>query len=179
MLSRDDTGLIVVDIQGKLANIVHDSEKMIPNTLALIKGAKVLNLPILWLEQNPEKLGATIPEISNALTPLEPIAKYTFDGCGSKLFDEAVKQSNVNQWLVCGIETHICVYQTVSSLIQRGYAIELVSDCVSSRRLSNKELAISKLAAKGVGMTSVEMCLYELVGDCRASEFREILRLIR
>ena len=179
MLTRDDTGLIVVDIQGKLANIVHDSEQLIANTVALIKGAKALNLPILWLEQNPEKLGTTTPEISNALTPLEPIAKYTFDGCGSTLFDKAVKQSNVTKWLVCGIETHICVYQTVSGLIRLGYEIELVSDCVSSRVLSNKALAISKLAAKGVGMTSVEMCLYELVGDCRASEFRQILKLIK
>jgi len=179
MLTREDTGLIVVDIQGKLANIVHDNEKLIANTAALITGAKILNLPILWLEQNPEKLGATIPAISEALSPLEPIAKYTFDGCGSGTFDKAVKQSNVATWLVCGIETHICVYQTVSSLVRQGYEIELVCDCVSSRVLSNKELAISKLAAKGVGMTSVEMCLYELVGDCRATEFKEILGLVK
>lgn len=179
MLTRDDTGLIVVDIQGKLANIVHDSEKLITNTVALIKGAKALGLPILWLEQNPEKLGATIQEIGDALTPLEPISKYTFDGCGSRQFEDALKQSEATKWLVCGIETHICVYQTVSSLIRLGYEIELVTDCVSSRALSNKQLAIEKLTGKGVGMTSVEMSLYELLGDCRASEFREILRLIK
>lgn len=179
MLRRDNTGLIVIDIQGKLANIVHDSDRLVANAVALIKGVKALDMPILWLEQNPEKLGATIPEISEALTPLEPITKYMFDGCGSEAFDKAVKQSNVTTWLVCGIEAHICVYQTVSSLIRLGYEIELVCDCVSSRALSNKEIAISKLTSKGAGKTSVEMCLYELVGDCRATEFKEILGLIK
>ncbi len=179
MLTRDNTGLIVVDIQGKLAEIVHDSEQLITNTLALIKGANVLGLPILWLEQNPEKLGGTTPAIADALTPHKPITKYTFDGFGSVEFEEAVKQSGISCWLVCGIETHICVYQTVSSLIHLGYGVELVCDCVSSRALANKELAISKLSANGVGITSVEMCLYELVGDCRSSEFRDILRLIK
>lgn len=179
MLTRDNTGLIVVDIQGKLAEIVHDSEQLIANTLALVKGAKVLDLPILWLEQNPEKLGGTTPVIADALTPHKPITKYTFDGFGSVEFEEAVKQSGVSHWLVCGIETHICVYQTVSSLVHLGYAVELVCDCVSSRTLANKELAIAKLSANGVGITSVEMCLYELVGDCRSGEFRDILRLIK
>lgn len=179
MLTRDNTGLIVVDVQGKLATIVHDSEKLVANTLALVQGAKVLGLPILWLEQNPEKLGATHTAIADALAPLEPIAKYTFDGCASEAFAKAVKQSGVTRWLVCGIETHICVYQTVSGLVRLGYEVDLVCDCVSSRALSNKELTLSKLTSKGVGMTSVEMCLYELVGDCRAIEFREILRLIK
>lgn len=179
MLSRENTGLVVVDIQGKLADIVHDSERLIANSVALIKGVKALGLPILWLEQNPEKLGATTPAIADALRPLEPITKYTFDGCAAEAFEKALQQAGVNQWLVCGIETHICVYQTVSSLVRLGYAVELVCDCVSSRALPNKELAISKLSGRGVGITSVEMCLYELVGDCRASEFREILRLIK
>ncbi|CAG36448.1 conserved hypothetical protein [Desulfotalea psychrophila LSv54] len=179
MLTRENTGLIVVDIQGKLAGLVQDSARLIVNTTLLIKGVKALNLPILWLEQNPEKLGGTVPEIASALSPNRPIPKYTFDACGAEAFIQAVQESNITKWLVCGIEAHICVYQTVLSLLELGHEVELVCDCVSSRTTFNKELAIAKLTSKGAGMTGLEMCLYELVADCRAAEFKEILRLIK
>lgn len=179
MLAKENTGLVVIDIQGKLANIVNDSELLISNTVKLIKGAHALELPILCLEQNPEKLGITAPKLRDVLAPIKPISKYTFDACKEQLFIQTVQNSHISKWLVCGIETHICVYQTALSLLNAGFDVELVSDCVSSRTAFNKELAISKLASKGVGITSVEMCLYELVGDCRAAEFKEILGLIK
>jgi nicotinamidase-related amidase len=179
LLKKVNTGLIVVDIQGKLAQIVHDSDQVIARTTTLIRGAQALNLPILWLEQNPDKLGATVPAIRDVLAPHEPITKYTFDACGEKNFIKALQKSKVNQWLVCGIEAHICVYQTVASMVNLGHSVELVCDCISSRTEFHKELAIAKLSAKGVGLTSVEMCLYELVADCRTPEFKEILRLVK
>jgi len=179
MLSQDNTGLIIVDIQGKLAEIVHDSESVIANATALVKGARCLDLPILWLEQNAEKLGATAAGLSRALEGKQPIPKFTFDACGSDEFIAAVENANVTNWLLCGIEAHICVYQTALSLLNRGYNVELVSDCVSSRTAQNKELAMTKLAAKGVGMTSLEMCLFEMIGDCRAPVFKDVLRLIK
>lgn len=179
MLVKENTGLVVIDIQGKLANIVHDSELLLSNTIKLIKGAQALGLPVLCLEQNPEKLGSTATELGNVLSPVQPISKYTFDGCKQQSFIQAVKNANISTWLVCGIEAHICVYQTTLSLMNSGFDVELVSDCVSSRTVFNKELAISKLASKGIGITSLEMCLYELLGDCRSEEFKEILNLIK
>lgn len=179
MLTRENTGLVVVDIQGKLARIVHDSESTISNSANLIGGAKALGLPILWLEQNPEKLGATVPELQTLLAPSQPLSKYTFNGCLEPAFTQAVRDSNVTTWLVCGIEAHICVYQTTLGLVDMGLDVELVCDAIASRAVANKELAISKLASKGVGMTNVEMCLYELVEDCRTPEFKDILKLIR
>ncbi|WP_111639637.1 hydrolase [Marinomonas shanghaiensis] len=179
MLIKDKTGLVVIDVQGKLATIVHDSEAFIANLVKLVKAAKLLGLPILWLEQNPEKLGATVPELREVLNMVEPIAKYSFSACGEPAFVTAVKKAKVNTWLISGIEAHICVYQTALGLLDLGYVVELVSDCVSSRTTENKKMALAKLARKGVEVTSLEMCLFELIGDCRADEFRSVLSLIK
>jgi len=179
MLNKDNTGLIVVDIQGKLARLVHDSHVFIANCEKLIQGAQALGLPIICLEQNPEKLGSSVDEISLLLNRSEPISKFTFNACTEAKFVNAVGAENVNTWLVCGIETHICVYQTVMGLSDLGYKVQLVSDCVSSRTLANKQLGINQLIKKGIDITGVEMCLYELVKDCRAPEFKKILDLVR
>ncbi|AAZ25390.1 hydrolase [Colwellia psychrerythraea] len=183
MLKKESTGLIVVDIQGKLTRLVHDSDALVSNCEKLIKGVQALDLPILWLEQNPEKIGPTVDELSSLLSSptghQEPIIKYTFDGCENAQFIEAVKATNVDTWIVCGIEAHICVYQTAISLKRMGYEVQIVSDCVSSRELDNKNLAINKLVNNGVELTGLEMCLFELVKDCRTPVFKEILVLIK
>ncbi|HCH3861755.1 TPA: isochorismatase family protein [Vibrio parahaemolyticus] len=180
MLSKGNTGLIVVDVQGKLAILMHESNALIENITKLVKGAKALDLPILWLEQNPERLGPTAEPIREVLESTHlPITKYTFDGCKEATFKVAVENAKVDTWLVCGIESHICVYQTAVSLRQSGYRVELVTDCVSSRTAANKALALAKLTANGVVLTGLEMCLYEMVEDCRAPEFKEILALIK
>ncbi|EGR0397567.1 TPA: isochorismatase family protein [Vibrio parahaemolyticus] len=180
MLSKGNTGLIVVDVQGKLATLMHESDALIENITKLVKGAKAIDLPILWLEQNPERLGPTAEPIREVLESTHlPITKYTFDGCKEATFNVAVENAKVDTWLVCGIESHICVYQTAVSLRQSGYRVELVTDCVSSRTAANKALALAKLTANGVVLTGLEMCLYEMVEDCRAPEFKEILALIK
>ncbi|EJG1657354.1 hydrolase [Vibrio parahaemolyticus] len=180
MLSKGNTGLIVVDVQGKLATLMHESDALIENITKLVKGAKALDLPILWLEQNPERLGPTAEPIREVLESTHlPITKYTFDGCKEATFNVAVENAKVDTWLVCGIESHICVYQTAVSLRQSGYRVELVTDCVSSRTAANKALALAKLTANGVVLTGLEMCLYEMVEDCRAPEFKEILAFIK
>ena len=179
MLMRENTGLIVVDIQGKLASLVHDSDALISNCEKLIKGAQALELPIILLEQNPEKLGSTANELSVHLNDIDRITKFTFNACESSNFLDSVRSKNVDTWLVCGIEAHICVYQTAKGLVGLGYKVELVSDCISSRSSSNIQLGISRLKNSGVEITGLEMCLYELVKDCRSSEFKQILGLIR
>jgi nicotinamidase-related amidase len=179
MLKKEQVGLLVIDIQGTLANIVHESELLLTNTVKLIKGAQALDLPIVCLEQNPDKLGCTTPVVFDALAGNKAISKYTFDGCSNPTLIQALEQSGASQWLVCGIEAHICVYQTTLSLLRLGYEVELVCDCVSSRTAFNKEIAISKLVKNGAQLTTVEMCLYELLGTCQAPEFKDILGLIK
>lgn len=179
MLEKDTTGLIVVDIQGKLASLVHNSHELISNCAKLIQGAKILNLPIIWLEQNPDKLGGTVEELRILLNTSTPITKFSFNACEEPRFIHSMNTTEVDTWLVCGIESHICVYQTALGLKQLGYKIQVVSDCVSSRTVENTQLGIQALMNKGVDITGVEMCLYELVKDCRLEEFKPILTLIK
>ncbi|CAH6853217.1 Isochorismatase [Vibrio chagasii] len=179
MLMRQNTGLVVVDVQGKLARLVDESETLISNCGKLIKGAQVLGLPIISLEQNPDKLGATVSELSDLLSEVEPVTKFTFNACDEPKFVEAVQAKDVATWLVCGIEAHICVYQTTMGLLDLGYKVEVVSDCISSRTALNKDLAICRMRESGIQITGLEMSLYELVKDCRTPEFKSILSLIR
>ncbi|RZQ51662.1 hydrolase [Pseudoalteromonas phenolica] len=179
MLNRYNTGLVIVDIQGKLASLVHGSEAMISQTVKLVQAAKLLDLPMVFLEQLPEKLGSTIPELQAHLGDIPAIEKSTFDGCGSEEFLQAIDAASVDNWLVCGIEAHICVYQTAISLKEREFGVELVQDCVSSRTLENKELALTKLNQLGISLTSFEMCIYELIKDANDPVFKKVLPLVK
>ena len=178
MLNRKRTGLVIVDVQGKLARLMHDSEAMHASLKTLISGIKAIDLPILWLEQNPEKLGQTSPELTELLSG-EPISKYTFSACGEPRFVDAIEASGVHTWLVAGIESHICVYQTVRDLIELGRKVEVVTDCVSSRTPANRQLGIDRMLDAGARPTSVEMCLFELVGSCKVPEFKAVLDQIK
>ncbi|GAC27011.1 isochorismatase family protein [Brumicola pallidula] len=179
MLDRNNTGLIVVDIQGKLSHLVHNSEMMFQNVAKLIKGCTLLELPILVLEQNPEKLGKTATEIRPLLDGYPCIKKYTFDACVSPRFVEQINNVGVQHWLICGIEAHVCVYQTAMGLKQMGKTIELVVDSIASRDDANKHTAITKLLTKDIGITSVEMCLFELMKDCKDDKFKALLDIVR
>ncbi|ELV8742974.1 hydrolase [Vibrio vulnificus] len=179
MLEKENTGLIVVDVQGKLAQMVDQSEQMITNITKLIEGAKMLGLPIIWLEQIPENLGATVGPIANALQGYQPFHKSTFSGCGTATISNAIQASEVEKWLLCGIEAHICVYQTAVDLKQMGYQVEVVTDCVSSRTPQNKALALRKFEANGIGLSGFEMALFELMRDGKCPEFRQMLPLFK
>ncbi|MGY6036506.1 hydrolase [Aeromonas sp. AE23HZ002T15] len=179
MLQRNHTGLLVVDIQGKLARLVDESDRLIANTARLVQGAQALGLPVVWLEQNPDKLGATVPELQPLQAGSPVLPKFSFGALGEPQVAAALAETGVHHWLVCGIEAHICVYQSVLRLLGSGARVSLVTDAVSSRDPANRALAIGQLAARGASLTSVEMCLYELVGDCRHPAFREILALVK
>jgi len=179
MLNQDKAGLIIVDVQGKLARMVHESETLLSNIQVLIQGCQILKLPIIWLEQNPQGLGQTVPELRELLKDYQPLEKYTFNACDSRSFIKTITESGVQQWLVCGIEAHICLYQTALGLLSKNYDVEVVVDCISSRSKANVDLALTKLQINGASLTSLEMCLYELVKDSRTEEFKQILPLIK
>lgn len=179
MLQQENTGLIIIDVQGKLARIVQNSEKLAENLEKLIKGCQILSIPIVWAEQNPKGLGRTIPELEKLLLHQKPIEKYTFNAYENDVFKQAIIDSGRKQWLICGIEAHICVYQTAIGLLSNNFEVEIVIDSVSSRSAESIEIALQKLQQKGASVTSIEMCLYELVKDSRRDIFKEILTLIK
>lgn len=179
MLQQETTGLVLIDVQGKLAKIVNESEKLAVNLEILIRGCQILSIPIIWAEQNPKGLGSTILQIEKLLVSQKPIEKYSFNALDNESFKKAVLDSGKTQWLVCGIEAHICVYQTAMGLLQQNFEVEIVADCISSRAKENIQIALQKLQSKGAGITTIEMCLYELVKDSRRENFKEILTLIK
>lgn len=179
MLKLDDTAVVIIDIQGKLAKIVHQSKELLDNVEKLIKGAQILDVPILWLEQYPKGLGPTSEQLKQHFTDQTPIEKITFSACKNEQFQEALNKVDKKSYLVAGIETHICVYQTVCELLSLGKEVEVVVDGVSSRTLQNKEIGIEKMKSLGAKVTSVEMALYELMETAKHPKFKEISNLIK
>lgn len=179
MLKSKKTVLIVVDVQGKLAQLMYAKQTLFENLRKIIKGIQALGVPILWLEQNPEGLGPTIPEVSELLTSIEPISKSSFSGCRNERFVQALKDANRNQVLIVGIEAHVCVYQTAVDLVDLGYEVEVVTDAVSSRTVENKKVALQKMRDIGVSLTSTEMALFELLEVAEGEQFKEILKLLK
>ena len=179
MLKTSDTALAIIDVQGRLASIVHEKEELFRNLQILIEGAKALELPILWLEQYPKGLGPTVPEVADLLPGQKPLEKLCFSACGQEHFPEKLRESGRRQVLIAGIETHVCVYQTTRDLLDRGYHVEVVADAVSSRQPENKRIALARIRDEGAAVTSVEMALFELLRTAEAAQFKEIARLVK
>ncbi|MBM4025485.1 MAG: hydrolase [Planctomycetes bacterium] len=179
MLEIKDCCLIVVDVQGKLAQLMVDKEALFKNIRILIQSARILDIPILWCQQAPEALGPTVPEIAELLTGLEPIDKAGFSCCGQEQFNAQLNTLGKEQVLLCGIETHVCVYQTAMDLMEGGLDITIVADAVSSRTEPNRQIALSRLAAEGAHLSSTEMAIFELLRTSKHPHFREIAKLIR
>ena len=179
MISLDRVVMVVVDMQEKLIPHISEKGEIIRNIETLIKGMEILNVPILLTEQYPEGLGKTIPSIKKLLSDVSPISKMTFDCSNNKSFMDRINGLDRKQVVLCGIEAHICIYQTAIGLRDKGYEVEVVADGVSSRREANKEIALQRMRDSGVGITSVETVLFELLKTAEGREFKEILKLVK
>ncbi|HEY4550998.1 MAG TPA: hydrolase [Bacillus sp. (in: firmicutes)] len=178
MFTVEEACLVVIDIQGKLASIVDQSEAMISNVAKLVQGIQALDIPIIWLEQNPTRLGGTNPEIAQHMKG-QRIAKMAFNALLEKDVHEAVRATGRSKFILTGIETHICVYQTACALKEQGYEVEVVVDAVSSRSKENKEIGLAKMQALGILPTNMEMILYELLKTSDHEQFKTILKLVK
>ena len=179
MLNVNDTLQVLVDVQGKLAQIMHERDQLFDALERLVRGVRVLGLPIIWMEQNPRSLGPTIPELARHLTDLQPMPKLSFSCLGCAEFVAALERQTRRQVLIAGIETHVCVYQTAVGLLERGYEVQVVADAVSSRCASNRQIGLERVRQEGAKLTSVEMCLFELLGAAEGPRFKEMLKIVR
>jgi len=179
LLNKETAVLLVIDVQGKLAQLMHNKEALFDTLQRMIKGAKLLAMPIVWIEQNPKGLGPTIPEVAQLLKDYTPVEKHSFSCCGNTSFMESLNTVKRSQILITGIETHICVYQTVMDLLALKYEVQVVVDGVSSRTPENKQLALNKMQAAGATLTSTEMALFELLKVAEGEAFKEILKIIK
>ena len=179
MLDIEKTCLVVVDVQGKLAALMQDKERLFGNIEILVKSANILGIPILWCQQYPQALGETIEQIAVHLKDISPCDKKSFSCCGNDQFAEKLHAVNRKQVLVCGIETHVCVYQTTMDLLDLDYDVQVVGDAVSSRTQENKDAALSRIKWEGAAITTTEMALFELLETADHEKFREIAKLVK
>jgi len=180
ILKPDKSLLLIVDIQEKFIPSQFYAEEFVKNSAVLAKTANILNIPTVVSEQYPKGLGATIDEIKSQLSPnVTYFEKNAFSCCAQEGFKELIASFGKEQIIICGIEAHVCMHQTVAGLLSWGYQVHLVKDAVSSRKLSDYEIGIERMLRDGAILSSTEMALFELMVNSKHPNFREIQSLIK
>ena len=179
MLKLENTALVIIDLQGKLWNVMYAKEALLENILKLIKSFRILGVPMILTEQNPKGLGSTLDEIVQILPEIKPITKFTFGCCQNGEFMQAISDLKRKQILICGIEAHICVYQTSLELLSKGYEVQVVADAVASRVTKNMDIALSRVQSEGVKLTVSEMAQYELLQTAENPKFKDLLKVVK
>ncbi len=177
LMSRDDTALLVVDVQGKLIGMVPGHQQIIWNIGRLIDGARSLGVPVKATEQYPKGLGPTVPELANRLENIR--AKVTFS-CGSchTLWSE-IEQQQIHRLLVVGIEAHVCIQQTVFDLLTAGMRVYLAVDAIGSRHDIDYQTALRRMDSAGATLTTTEAALFEWCERSDIPEFKTVSQLIQ
>ncbi len=179
ILQREKTTLLVIDIQERILPAVFEHERVVENAIKLINGFKILNVPIYFTEQYPKGLGPTEPRIKAALDNTKAVQKMSFSCYGAEdLFDE-LKRKNIKQVVVCGIESHVCVLQTVLDLLANGFQVDVAADAVSSRRKFDYKIALDRMRSNGAEVTTTESILFELLNVCGTDEFKAVSKLVK
>ena len=175
VLDRGRAALVVVDVQEAFRPAVRDFDRVAAGAATLVRGARILDLPVIVTQQYPKGLGQTVPELAEHLDGIEPLDKVCFSAAAAEGFDLAGR----DQALICGIESHVCVSQTAHDLLDRGVEVHVASDAVTSRTDANRELGLHKMESSGAVLTSVETALFELLGAAGTDEFKQVQGLVK
>jgi nicotinamidase-related amidase len=184
LLDPKCTALLVVDVQERFRPVMEGFDSMASGCARLARAFRILELPILVTEQYPRGLGHTVPEVLEALGPDfsgegKIPEKTSFSACGCPQVPARLEAGGVKTVLVCGIETHVCVNQSVHDLLAGGYAVQVAIDAVLSRHASDREGALRKMERSGAVLTTCEMACFELLGDARHPRFKEVQGLFK
>ncbi|MCK4412396.1 MAG: hydrolase [Candidatus Eisenbacteria sp.] len=180
MLKQDQAVLVVVDYQGKLLPSIAGQEGLLRRAGRLIRGARLLELSIVVTEQYPKGVGPTEAGIVTALgDAYRPIQKKTMSCMGVSEFREALEATGKRQVLLCGIEAHVCVHQSAADLLEAGYEVHLIADCVSSREARDAEHAVQRAAQMGCRISTHEMAIFEILRRSDTPAFKEWIKIIR
>jgi nicotinamidase-related amidase len=178
LLSESSTCLLVVDIQEKLFPFIQNKYKILDQVKKLIKFAKIVELPIIVTEQNPLGLGKTIRELKEFLTNESAVEKYTFSCCGEPTFNESLVAKEFKNIIVVGIETHICVTQTVLELISRGFNVHVIADAIGARGELDHKVGLKRMKKAGAVISTTEMVMYEYLKTSKHPKFKDFLKQI-
>ncbi len=176
----DNTLAIIVDIQERLFPHIYDHEKLLDNCNKIILGLNILNIPMLITEQYTKGLGSTMTSIKeNMGLSYLPIEKIYFSCLGSVEFFDKLKSMNKKNIILIGIEAHVCVLQTALDLLENSYQPVIIEDCVSSRFINNKNIAIERMRSEGAIISTYESILFELCKAAGTDTFKNISKLVK
>ena len=176
ILNQENTAILIIDVQEKLVNAIFNKELVLKNSNVITKAASCLELPVFVTEQYPQGLGETVGDLKQNA---KVFIKTSFNALEDDNFLEELKKSEKKQIVILGIETHICVHQTVFALIQAGFDVTVVSDACGSRFESEYTSGLSNISFNGAKVKTTEMILFELLKSAKHPKFKEIQALIK
>ena len=179
LLRKENTGLVIIDVQEKLAGVMDRKERLVDRVLKLLDLARVFQLPVIVTEQNPRFLGSTLPAIQESLSGYEPIEKLHFDCCAVDAFNREIEEKGLQNIILTGIETHICVFQTCVSLLEKGYGVHVSHHAVDSRTDDNRQIGLSLMGEAGATSTSTETIIFQILKKAGTTEFKALLKTIK
>ena len=175
----ENTIAIIIDVQERLFPHMLDKEVLENNLNILIKALRILEVPILLTQQYTKGLGATIPSVQSALEAVVSLEKTSFSCCDDQTIMRAVYNHKPKHVLLAGIEAHVCVLQTAIDLLGNGFIPVVIKDCISSRKLSDKKIAINRMSFEGALISSYESIIFELLRYSGTDRFKEISKLVK
>src|SRR5215470_1125543 len=183
-LSREHAALAVIDMQEAFRTVIPDFGDVAARIGKAVQGSRLLEVPVIVTEQYPRGLKHTAEEIAAHLGPeSSAIEKICFSSCGADGFasklDGGLAGGRITQVIVCGIEAHICVTQTVLDLLSEGLEVHLLVDCITSRKPESKEVALNRLTQAGAVQSNLEMALFEMMGTAESPQFKAVQSLIK
>ena len=178
LLTRTHTALIVIDMQERFRPVIDNYAQLVANMAKLIKGVRTLDIPVFYTEQYPKGLGRTDADLLEILQGCRLFEKMRFSIAGDELSD-ALREYNVRQCLLCGIETHVCVLQSALDLDHQGFQVHIPFDAVASRHSAHRDNALERLRQCGITVTNIESALFELLEVSGTDQFKAVSRLIK
>jgi len=177
-MKRNEAVAVCIDYQEKILPAMFEKEQLICNSVKLLKGLKVLGVPVYLTQQYTKGLGTTVEEICEAAGTLEYWEKLTFSAC-KQLLEKLPPAEERPFVIICGIESHVCVLQTAIDLKAAGYQPCLVTDCLSSRKRDSYVIALERAKQEGVLLTTYESLLFELLEEAGTPMSKEIQKIVK
>lgn len=178
-LNEEHTGIVIVDVQTKLMAVMRHRERVIDNIIKLLRLSKLFTLPVILTEQYPRMLGSTLKEIKENLPSYDPIQKMVFDCCQVEYFKNCLESGGITTIILAGVESHVCVFQTCVSLLERGFNVHVPQDAVDSRAEENWRVGLELMKKAGAVISSTETIIFQILKIAGTKEFKEMLKIIK
>lgn len=179
LLSVNQSLLLIIDVQEKFRPHILRFSTLVDSIIKLARACLIMEIPIAIVEQYPAGLGNTVTEITNILPNFKLMPKTNFSCCQEPLASQWLQSQNRKQIIVCGIEAHVCVNQTVHDLLNLQYNVHIITDAISARAEHNLQIGINKMHSSGAILSSLEMALFELVSNSKSEYFKAVQNLVK